>query len=91
MLVKNKKNTSNRICTCSDSWLKHWKKKTGGIISDGCSVKSCRGSADVGAHVTKYNSTDTSTYIVPLCSEHNHPDNTSSMDIGSKELAEEKC
>ncbi len=78
MLVENIKDTSGDSCKCG-SWLDHW-EKTGGQPSS-CSVEGCSSDPEVGAHIRKHNSSDTTTYIVPFCSEHNQQED-GSLDVG---------
>lgn len=63
--IKNLNVTSDKVCTCSDSWLEHWEKKSGKIASL-CAALDCSGKAEVGGHVKKAGSEKTH-YIVPLC------------------------
>ncbi len=70
MRVKNINGTSYSTCKCG-SWLNHWKKFSGQSLSKYCSEKSCTKKPEVGAHIQKDNSTDSSWYIVPFCSTHN--------------------
>lgn len=72
MKVKNINGTSDNSCKCG-TWLKHWEKYNTGSqsIPIYCREVSCMGKPEVGAHVQKADSTDTSWYIVPLCSAHN--------------------
>lgn len=63
--VKNLNGTSNRkVPDGYKSWLHFWEERSGKKAVDcGC----CINTADVGAHVKKCDSYDTSWYIVPLC------------------------
>jgi hypothetical protein len=47
----------------------HW-KKFGHQDIRSCPVKGCNGVDVSGKFVTKVDSPDTKTYIIPLCSEH---------------------
>jgi hypothetical protein len=66
MRVKNINGTSQNACKCG-SWLDHWKKFSGQVLPTYCTEKSCMGKPEVGAHVQKDSSTDSSWYIAPLC------------------------
>jgi hypothetical protein len=68
--VKNINGTSDNICRCG-SWLEHWKKFSGQAIPVCCPETTCIGKPELGAHVQRDNSADTSWYIVPLCRKHN--------------------
>lgn len=70
MRVKNINGTSDNTCKCG-SWLEHWKKFGDQVLPTYCSEIKCTGKPEVGAHVQKDNSTDSSWYIVPLCKTHN--------------------
>jgi len=67
--VNNVNGTSDKNCKCG-SWLDHW-KKYGRQTTSYCSEVQCTKGPEVGAHVQKDSSTDTSWYIVPLCTSHN--------------------
>lgn len=67
--VNNVNGTSGRTCKCG-SWLDHWKKYGRQTLSY-CAEETCRDTPELGAHVQKDSSTDTSWYIVPLCRKHN--------------------
>ncbi len=69
MKVKNINGTAGRACRCG-SWLDHWKRFSRQTASY-CSEVKCTKAPEVGAHVQKDSSTDTSWYIVPLCPSHN--------------------
>ena len=69
MKIKNINGTSQTTCSCG-SWLKHWGKFSGQIITY-CPVKNCLDKNLVGAHVQKANSSDNKWYIYPLCNSHN--------------------
>jgi hypothetical protein len=69
MKVKNINGTSQNTCKCG-SWLNHWKKFSGQSIIY-CPVDNCLEMIEVGAHVQKDSSTDSSWYIIPLCKKHN--------------------
>ena|ERR1043166_5680974 len=70
MKVKNINGTSDNTCKCG-SWMDHWKKFSGQLLSQYCSEKVCIRKPEVGAHVQKDNSADTDWYIVPFCTNHN--------------------
>jgi len=68
--VKNINGTSDNTCKCG-TWLKHWEKfsgKTAGL----CTEIRCQNKAEVGAHVQKSYSSDSSWFIIPLCTAHNN-------------------
>ena len=69
MKVKNVNGTSENVCKCG-SWLNHWKKFSGQSRTY-CPVVSCLEKIEVGAHVQKDSTTDSSWYIIPLCKKHN--------------------
>lgn len=56
------------------SWLEYWEKKTGQKALF-CACCSCMKKAEHGAHVKMCDTLDVKTYIVPLCSECNNPNN----------------
>jgi hypothetical protein len=70
MKVKNINGTGDRACKCG-SWLDHWKNFSGQPVPNWCPEQSCTQKPEVGAHVQKDSSTDSSWYIVPLCKTHN--------------------
>ena len=70
MKVKNIKGTSEKTCNCG-SWLDHWTKFSGQQLPQSCREIRCAQKPEVGAHVQKADSTDSKTYIVPLCKTHN--------------------
>ena len=70
MKVNNINGTSQNTCKCG-SWLDHWKKFSGQSLPTYCPVSGCYQKPEVGAHVQKDSSTDSSWYIVPLCKTHN--------------------
>lgn len=70
MRVRNINGTSDNTCKC-DSWLDHWIKFGGQSLPRYCVEVTCRESPEVGAHVQKDDSTDSSWYIIPLCKRHN--------------------
>lgn len=70
MKVKNINGTSDNTCKCG-SWLEHWKKFIGQPLPTYCPEIKCTQKPEVGAHVQKDNSTDSSWYIIPLCKSHN--------------------
>lgn len=73
MWVKNAGGTADKACKCG-SWLDHWKKFSGQNVPTYCPAKDCYEKELVGAHVKKNNSTDTKSYIVPLCNKYNSKD-----------------
>lgn len=77
MKVKNVQGTSDKSCSCG-SWLNHWKRFSGKAIPIVCAT-ACTDDATVGGHVQKVGSSDTGTYIVPLCDKHNQT--TEAMEI----------
>ncbi len=70
MRVKNINGTSDNICKCG-SWLKHWENFSDQALPSYCPEKTCVKKAEVGAHVQKDSSIDSSWYIIPLCTMHN--------------------
>lgn len=70
MKIKNINGTSGNICQCS-TWLDHWLEFSGQGLPNYCPEIICTEKPEVGAHVQKDNSTDSSWYIVPLCEKHN--------------------
>ncbi len=70
MKVKNINGTSRNACNCG-SWLEHWKNYGGRSLPASCAVGSCNQKPEVGAHVQRNDSTDSSWYIIPLCKAHN--------------------
>ncbi len=80
MRVKNINGTSDNTCKCG-TWLDHWKKFSGQSLPSYCPESACLQKPEVGAHVQKDGSTDTSWYIVPLCKKHNG-ETGKSLDIG---------
>ena len=70
MRVKNINGTSDNTCKCG-TWLEHWKKFSGQSLPTYCPETKCIQKPEVGAHVQRDNSADTSWYIVPLCKTHN--------------------
>lgn len=68
--VKNINGTSQNQCSCG-SWIQHWRNFGGASQRRYCCEKTCVNTNLVGAHVQKYNSTDRSWYIAPLCQLHN--------------------
>lgn len=51
--------------------MDHWKNYSRQALSSYCSELKCTKKPEVGAHVQKDSSSDTSWYIVPLCPSHN--------------------
>jgi hypothetical protein len=74
----NKNGTSDRQCNCG-TWIQHWLNFSNSRVKPICSVYGCATRAEVGAHVMKSNSTDKSTYIIPMCRSHNN--STQEFDI----------
>ncbi len=70
MKVNNINGTSQNSCSCG-SWLQHWKNFSGQSVPAYCPEQKCHERPEVGAHVQKDGSSDTSWYIVPLCKTHN--------------------
>lgn len=70
MKVKNINGTSSNLCNCG-SWLEHWGNYSNQSLPTYCPEKNCINKPEVGAHVQKYDSTDSSWYIIPLCRIHN--------------------
>ena len=70
MKVKNINGTSDNTCKCG-SWLDHWKNFSGQSVPTYCPEEGCIQNPEVGAHVQKDSSADSSWYIVPLCKIHN--------------------
>lgn len=87
MKVTNINGTSDNICSCG-SWLKHWKKynMAGQNIPYICPACG-QNLTEVGAHVKKYNSSDDSWYIVPLCKSCNNKSSSAVLEIGNCALA----
>lgn len=76
MRVNNINGTSENTCKCG-SWIDHWKNFSGQSIPSYCPEKSCTAKPEVGAHVQKADSSDSSWYIIPLCKTHNSQTNKS--------------
>lgn len=94
MQLKNKVNTSEAACSCG-TWIDHWSNFSGEPVPAFCPVAKCYERKLVGAHVVKYNSTDGTTYIIPLCQTHNMdngvltlPDNTRLVSANPKETCD---
>ncbi len=84
MIVKNILEATDDKCTCCDSWIAHWVNITHSAASK-CSITNCKGTEGlVGAHVRKVGSSDSDSYIIPLCSNHNQSDKN--FEIGSTKL-----
>lgn len=67
--VKNLNGTADiSVPSGYKSWLHFWEENTGRKAGD---CGRCINSAEVGAHVKKFESCDNSWYIVPLCRECN--------------------
>lgn len=86
MKVKNINGTTDNTCRCG-TWIDHWKNYSSQALSKYCSEEQCPEKPEVGAHVQKDNSSDSSWYIVPLCKKHNGETNKS-IDIGNVELVD---
>lgn len=69
--VKNKANTSKEKPIGFNSWIDFWENKKN-QKADVCKKIGCFEKCSGGAHVIDDEGT---TYIVPLCSNHNHPQN----------------
>lgn len=67
------------------SWKNYWETKKGVKFPNKCCVLTCNNTAEVGAHVILfyYGIQD---YIVPMCREHNNPNNKDIMAIDEKYL-----
>ena len=70
MKVKNLNGTSINKCKCS-SWLEHWEKFSNQPANK-CVVAGCTNKHSVGGHVQKESASDSSWYIIPICSECNN-------------------
>jgi hypothetical protein len=70
MRVRNINGTSQNICKCG-SWLNHWENFSGQALPTLCPEARCTQKPEVGAHVQKDSSVDSSWYIVPFCKTHN--------------------
>ena len=77
---KNKSGTGSRpSCRCG-SWKNHWLNYSGSRFwPTNCCVSGCYNRAEDGGHVT--NSYYQGEWILPLCREHNNPNNTASFSI----------
>jgi hypothetical protein len=71
MKVRNINGTSDTNCKCG-SWLQHWKNFSGEALGSYCYEVKCTKKPEVGAHVQKDESSDSSWYIIPLCTDHNN-------------------
>ena len=69
MKVKNINWRRQNSCSCG-TWLDHWAKVCGWPIPEHCAVSTCMAKPQLGAHVQKDSSTDTTWYIIPLCVKH---------------------
>jgi len=65
---KNKKGTSDRVCTCG-SWKNHWVTQSGKQWPSSCSVAECNTTPVLGAHVINANVDGEK--IVPMCDSCN--------------------
>jgi hypothetical protein len=65
--IINQKMEENK-CRCG-SLFAHWKKFSRQDIRS-CPIKGCSGTDLQGKFVNKAETSDTTTYIIPLCSEH---------------------
>lgn len=70
MKVKNLNGTSKNKCKCP-GWLEHWRNFGGKMPHSRCAEQSCQNGQEVGAHVQIAEGTDSTWYIVPLCTAHN--------------------
>ena len=68
--VKNLTRTSDEKCSCSESWIEHWKNKSESIFNF-CKNTTCYSKATLGAHVKKIEQNDHGQYIIPLCDSCN--------------------
>lgn len=85
--VKNRKRTSNnKLPEGFSSWKEYWKDNKEYWPSK-CCVEKCKEKAYDGAHVYKKEKSKI-TYIVPMCREHNNPNNEDVMLIDEKYLVE---
>lgn len=66
--VLNLSGTGERVCSCG-SWLRHWENFSG-FSTKFCQVDKCLSTDIVGAHI-KIAGGDDTTFILPLCREHN--------------------
>lgn len=84
--VVNASGTGGQHCSCCDSWLAHWKNNNPGRSRTDCAVSGCTNKAAVGGHVKRDGLFSTLlgfTFIVPLCTAHNHPTNTEAMTLNA--------
>lgn len=70
MKVKNLNGTAQNKCKCV-SWYAHWEKFSGQKANQ-CVVIGCKGKPEVGAHVQKDSSADSSWYVIPVCTACNN-------------------
>ncbi|WP_411823360.1 hypothetical protein [Leptospira sp. 'Mane'] len=68
--ITNRKDVSEEICECCDSWMAHWENNYG-EDTENCSVNFCKNKAEVGAHVGIVDDEFEDIYIIPLCKSHN--------------------
>ncbi len=81
MFVKNINGTSRHNPPAGyNSWLEFWEAKDGRSNVD-CSVLSCRGKAEVGAHVIRTDIPSNNWYIIPLCTSCNNKSSDEIMKI----------
>ena len=71
MKVRNINGKNPKTCVCG-SWLKHWINFSDKPLRKYCPVKSCLDKELTGTLVQKADFTDTSWYIIPLCTEHSN-------------------
>lgn len=83
MLVINVPDTKDLTCPCND-WSTHWinfhPDRAAAKAQYKCCRSGCSGAFEHGGHVRKAGvrgGIDHAVYIVPLCSECNHPENDS--------------
>lgn len=69
MRVTNINAATQNSCACG-SWLEHWKKFSGQVLSKWCSERRCTKAPEFGARVQKGGSSDQGWYVVPLCDKH---------------------
>lgn len=80
--IKNKAGSSKTSCACG-SWINHWEKYST-YYHKKCSIVGCEEDATDGAHIYRTKApaaheTNGITFIIPMCSTHNNPNNTEEM------------
>ncbi len=78
---KNVKGSGNLKDDNCGSWKQHWMKISGEKWPTTCCVKGCTNEATDGAHIHEVG--DKKTYIIPMCKEHNNPDNEDEFEINA--------